>query len=140
MEPSPDHTLLGYSVDNTGYETYEIRFKVIVNGNREGEVGPRRRYTITWSSLPVIPVCDMQDLSRGGSLLGDVIKETADFCWGRDNSVVSLFDEGGDGVDFLKEPGNDFAAPLFCSGLLHNHGSRASALQAVASCDGNAHK
>jgi hypothetical protein len=28
VEPSPDHTVVAYSVDYTGYETYDIYFKV----------------------------------------------------------------------------------------------------------------
>lgn len=31
-EPSPDHRLLGYSVDTTGYETYDIYFKDLTTG------------------------------------------------------------------------------------------------------------
>ncbi|MGW0761971.1 prolyl oligopeptidase family serine peptidase [Streptomyces sp. NPDC002814] len=50
FEPSPDGTLLAYSVDHEGHESYELRFKDLTTGRDLPRTRARTYYTGAWSA------------------------------------------------------------------------------------------
>ncbi len=50
VEPSPDGRLLAYSVDTTGEEVYELRFRDVASGADLPDVVPRTYYGGAWSA------------------------------------------------------------------------------------------
>jgi oligopeptidase B len=50
IEPSPDGRWLAYSVDHTGEEVYQLRFRDLATGQDLADVVPRSYYTGAWTA------------------------------------------------------------------------------------------
>jgi oligopeptidase B len=77
VEPSPDHSVICYTVDTSGYETYEVRFK------------PAAAPTVAARDLPKPSPTSSSASASSASPLSDVLTgSNGEVEWGADGSTV----------------------------------------------------
>lgn len=63
-QPSPDHTILAYSIDTTGYETYDIHFKDIKTESPLKDVIKETAGGVCWGADNSVVSCFTNELMK----------------------------------------------------------------------------